>query len=136
MQAPKVSHGAALKQVLQYLLGTTSLGLQFSRATWQELVSYSDSSHNVDINDGKSTTDHMFYLDESLIMLCSQNQEIVALSSCEAEFMAATEAAKQAFWLHELLSEVIGKACEKVTIRVDNKSTNALTKKPCISWSK
>ena len=44
--------------------------------------------------------------------------------------MAATEAAKQAIWLQELLSEVIGKECKKVTIRVDNKSAIALTKNP------
>lgn len=90
-------------------------------------MGYSDSSHNVDVDDGKSTTSHVFYLDESPITWYYQKQEIFALSSCEADFLAATEAAKQAIWLQELLSEVIGKTCEKVTIRVDNKSAIALT---------
>lgn len=40
----------------------------------------------------------------------------MALSSCEAEFMAATEAAKQATWLKELMSEATGEACERVTV--------------------
>lgn len=44
--------------------------------------------------------------------------------------MTATEAAKQAMWLQELLSEVNGEACKKVRIRVDNKSAIALTKNP------
>ena len=44
--------------------------------------------------------------------------------------MAATEAAKQAIWLQELLSEVVGKVCKRVTIRLDNKSAIALTKNP------
>lgn len=57
-------------------------------------MGYSDSLHNVDTDDGKSTTGHMFYLDQSPITWCSQKQEIVALSSCEAEFMAVTEAEK------------------------------------------
>ena len=92
------------------------------------MVGYSDSSHNVDDDDGKSTTGHIFYLDKSPITWCSQKQEIVALSSCEAESMAATEAAKQAIWLQELLSEVVGKHCQKVTIRVDNKSAIVLKK--------
>ena len=70
----------------------------------------------------------MFNLGDSPISWCSTKQEIVALSSCEAEFMAATEAAKQAIWLQELLSEVLGKACERVVIRVDNKSAIALTR--------
>ncbi|KAL0706721.1 hypothetical protein Bca4012_073147 [Brassica carinata] len=42
--------------------------------------------------------------------------------------MAATEAVKQAIWLQELLSEVVGDGCKKVVIRVDNKSAIALTK--------
>ena len=87
MQAPKESHGAALKQVLRYLRGTTTLGLSFPRLSPTkklELMGFSDASHNVDDDDGKSTTGHVFYLDQSPISWCSQKQEIVALSSCEA----------------------------------------------------
>ncbi|KAG7559072.1 Reverse transcriptase RNA-dependent DNA polymerase [Arabidopsis thaliana x Arabidopsis arenosa] len=130
MQEPKESHGTALKQVLRYLKGTLSHGLVFERSNGAGLVGYSDSSHNVDEDDGKSTTGHVFYFNGCPITWCSQKQETVALSSCEAEFMAATEAAKQAIWLQELFAEVIGRECESVTIRVDNKSAIALTKNP------
>lgn len=44
--------------------------------------------------------------------------------------MAETEAAKQAVWLQELLAEIVGKECEKVVVRIDNKSAIALTKNP------
>ncbi|GKG07198.1 hypothetical protein Tco_0330167 [Tanacetum coccineum] len=71
-----------------------------------KLVGYSDSSHNVDIDDGRSTTGHVFYLGTSPITWCSQKQTTVVLSSCEAEFMTAT-AACQAIWLRELLAEVM-----------------------------
>ena len=130
MQEPNESHGAALKQVLRYIRGTVSLCVLFSRSSKLEVVGFSDSSHNVDEDDGKSTTGHVFYLDDSPITWRSQKQEIVALSSCEAEFMAVTEAAKKAIWLQELLGEVVRKACEKVKIMVDNKSVIALTKNP------
>ena len=130
MQNPKESHGSALKQVLRYLRGTTALGLVFSRTKKIELKGFSDSSHSVDADDGRSTTGHVFYLDQSPITWCSQKQEIVALSSCEAEFMAATEAAKQAIWLQDLLGEVVGQTSKKVTIYVDNISAIALTKNP------
>ena len=99
MHEPKESHGAALKQVLRYLRGTSCLGLSYTRSKELELIGYSDASHNVDEDDGRSTTCHVFYLEKNPITWCSQKQEIVALSSCEAEFMAATEAAKQAIWL-------------------------------------
>ncbi|XP_048613163.1 secreted RxLR effector protein 161-like [Brassica napus] len=130
MQEPKESHGVALQQVLRYLRGTTALGLVFTRTKKHELMGFSDSSRNVDNDDGKSTTGHVFYLDQSLISWSSQKHEIVALSSCEAGFMAATEAAKQAIWLQDLLGEVVGKSSKEVTIHVDNKSAIALTKNP------
>ncbi|KAG7556107.1 Integrase catalytic core [Arabidopsis suecica] len=130
MHEPKESHGAALKRVLRYLKGTQSYGLCFVKGSKTELVGFSDSSHNVDEDDGRSTTGHIFYLNNCPITWCSQKQETVALSSCEAEFMAATEAAKQAIWLQELLQEVTEKHCEKVLILIDNKSAIALTRNP------
>jgi len=130
MHEPKESHGAALKQILRYLRGTQSFGLCFKRMNKTELVGFSDSSHNVDEDDGRSTTGHIFYLNDCPITWCSQKQETVALSSCEAEFMAATEAAKQAVWLQELLEEIVGKTCKQVLILIDNKSAIALTKNP------
>lgn len=67
MQEPKTSHGAALKQVLRYLQGTCGLGLRFHRNRGLKLEGYSYNSHNVDDDDGKSTTGHIFYLGESPI---------------------------------------------------------------------
>nr|GEX15469.1 putative zinc finger, CCHC-type [Tanacetum cinerariifolium] len=56
----------------------------------------------------------------------TQKQATVALSSCESEFIAAT----QALWLKRLLSKLTHSEEEKVTIRVDNKSAIALMKNP------
>ena len=84
MQEPKESHGAALKQVLKYIWGTFSLNVLYSSSSKLEVVGFSDSSHNVDEDDGKSTTGHIFYLDDSPITWCSQKQEIAVLSLCEA----------------------------------------------------
>nr|GEZ68139.1 hypothetical protein [Tanacetum cinerariifolium] len=78
----------------------------------------------------KALLDTFFYLGTSPITWCSQKKTIVALSSCEAEFMAATAAACQAIWLRELLVEVTGLERQKVIIRVDNKSGIALSKDP------
>ena len=72
MQEPKDTHRADLKQIFWYLCGTTSFGLRFTRATKQEQVGFSDSFHNVDNADGKSTTGHIFYLGDSPITWCSQ----------------------------------------------------------------
>lgn len=72
----------------------------------------------------------VFYLNESLIAWVSQKQKCVALSSCEAEFMAATAAACQGVWLRNLLGLITDMEHGPVTIYVDNKSAIDLAKNP------
>lgn len=70
MHSPRESHGNALKQVLRYLQGTLGYGLMFKHDGPKRLVGYSDSSHNVDEDDGRSTTGHVFYFGETPITWC------------------------------------------------------------------
>ncbi|GJS33424.1 uncharacterized mitochondrial protein-like protein [Tanacetum coccineum] len=106
MQSPRTSHACAIKKILRYIKGTTSFGIKYKRCDDMRLMGY--SSHNVDIDDVRSTTGHVFYIGTSPITWCSQKQTTVALSSCEAKFMAANAAACQAIWLKEVLAEVTG----------------------------
>ena len=53
---------------------------------------------------------------------------MVALSSCEAEYIASANAACQGIWLSQLLGELLGIQVPKVRLLVDNKSTIALSK--------
>ena len=71
-----------------------------------------------------------FYLNESLITWNSYKEKTVALSSCEAEFMAATAAAMQGLWLRSLLVEITGLPPQIVKLYVDNNSAIALMKNP------
>lgn len=130
MPEPRTLHAAAMKHVLRYLQGTPSYGLVFKKGMNAKLTGYSDASHNVDEDDGRSTTGHVFYFFDSPITWCSQKQETVALSSCEAEFVAGTEAAKQAIWLQDLFGEIVGRQGERVVIYIDNKSAIALSRNP------
>ena len=130
MQRPRKSHGDIMKKIMRYLQGTSAYGLKYKREGTKKLTGYSDSSHNIDQDDGRSTTGHMFYFGTSPITWCSQKQNTVALSSCEAEFMAATEAARQAIWLQDLLSEITGWKVKRVLIKIDSKSAIELTKNP------
>ncbi|CAA7021062.1 unnamed protein product [Microthlaspi erraticum] len=129
MQSPRKSHGDLMKHILRYLKGSYAYGLKYGRGS-KTLTGFSDSSHNIDQDDGRSTTGHMFYFGTSPITWCSQKQDMVSLSSCEAEFMAATEAERQAIWLQELLGEITREEVKQVTIKIDNISAIALTKNP------
>ena len=54
----------------------------------------------------------------------------MALSSCEAEYIASANAACQGIWLSRLLGELLGVQAPKVRLMVDNKSAIALSKNP------
>ena len=55
---------------------------------------------------------------------------MVALSSCEAEYIASANAACQGIWLSRVLGELLGIQAPKVKLLVDNKSAIALSKNP------
>ena len=54
----------------------------------------------------------------------------MALSTAEAEYMAATQATKEALWLKQLLNEIGLTQSQPVLIRSDNQGCIALTKNP------
>ncbi|XP_076886706.1 secreted RxLR effector protein 161-like [Bidens hawaiensis] len=124
------SHFAIIKQILQFIQGTVGWGIRYKQDGSKELIGYIDSSHNIDEDDGRSTTGHVFYYRGAPISWCSQKQCTVALSSCQAEYMAASSVARQAEWLGELLVELTGRKLQKVVLMIDNTSAIALVKNP------
>ena len=72
----------------------------------------------------------VFLLSGSPISWSSKKQTVVALSTCEDEYIAACAAAYQALWLSSLLEELKVFTGETVDLLVDNKSAIYLAKKP------
>lgn len=97
MERPTVMHFKAVKQILRYIKGTMDYGLVYAAGTGAlKITGYTDSDLAGDLDDRRSTGGMAFYINQSLVAWSSQKQKTVALSSCEAEFMAATTAACQA----------------------------------------
>nr|GEW67548.1 ribonuclease H-like domain, reverse transcriptase, RNA-dependent DNA polymerase [Tanacetum cinerariifolium] len=128
MQEPREQHMKAIRQVLCYVKGTKYYGITYKHNGGNKIHGYNDSSYGVNTQEGKGTTGIIFYYGESPISWSTQKQATVALSSRESQFIAATAVATQALWLKRLLSKLTNFEKDKVTIRVDNKSTIALMK--------
>ena len=109
MEAPRSTHWAAVKQILRYLAGTVSYGCRYKKQNNPEtvLTGFSDSDLAGDIDDRKSTSGSVFMLGRNLITWASQKQKVVALSSCEAEYIASANAACHGIWLRRLLGELL-----------------------------
>ena len=131
MEKPPQEHLNAVKRVIRYIKGTADYGLLYKKGELNyELIAYSDSNFVGDIGDRKSTSGHIFFLGGMAISWSSQKQSIVALSSCEAEYIAATEAACQALWMKRLISELKCEEQMKIKLMVDNQSAITLSKNP------
>ena len=82
--------------------------------------------------DRKSTSGYCFLLNKNggAISWKSRKQPTVALSMCEAEYIATSVAIQEAKFLTQLLNEIDVKKVEPVTLFVDNQSTIAFAKDP------
>jgi hypothetical protein len=133
MENPKVSHLAAVKRILRYVRGTTGCGILFPSCDMGKeckLIGFTDASWCSDVDDRRSTAGYMFFINNAPISWCSKKEQVVALSSCEAEYIAASMCATQATWLKTLIEEVTSVDSEAVTIKVDNVSAINLAKNP------
>lgn len=134
MSNPRQSHLMAAKRVLRYLKGTQGYGVLFPHqereGTGLQLVAYSDSDWCGDLLDRRSTMGYVFLICGAPVSWCSKKESVVALSTCEAEYIAACSAACQAVWLSTLLRDLKVAIGETVELQVDNKSAIDLAKNP------
>jgi hypothetical protein len=129
MEKPTVEHLVAVKRILRYVAGTVHLGCHYQKeAKKADLLGYSDSDHGADVDGRRSTSGVLFFLGKSVITWQSQKQKVVALSSCEAEYIAAATASCQGVWLSRLLAEPRGKNADTITLKIDNQSAIQLSK--------
>ncbi|PSR74294.1 hypothetical protein PHLCEN_2v9956 [Hermanssonia centrifuga] len=126
-QNPGPTHWTALKCVFAYLCGTQHYTLTLGGISSPILTGYYDS-------DGMSNPDchpiaaYVFTIGGA-ISWSSKGQDIVCLSTTEAEYIALTHAAKEAIWLHHLLNEVFPKQFKlPITVYSDNQGAIALSK--------
>jgi hypothetical protein len=105
-----VEHQQAIKRILHYIASTLDYDLRYERCPGaSHLIGYCDSDLAGDIDMSKSISGVLFFLSNSPVSWQSLKQRMVALPSCEAEYIAATSTATQALWLAHLLGELLGK---------------------------
>lgn len=119
-------HWEAVKRVFKYLLGTRDLELVYGRKE-NELTGYVDAD-GASQEHRRAISGYVFLVDGGAISWSSKKQELVTLSTAEAEYVAATHAAKEVIWLRRLIGEVFGAIPNPTTLFSDSQSAIALTK--------
>lgn len=126
MANPGKGHWQAVKWIFRYLQGTTDLSLEFGRND-DSLIGYVDADYAGDRDKRRSMTGYIFTMGRCAVSWKATLQSTVALSTTEAEYMAAAEGIKEAIWLNGLVAE-ISSGQKTVVIYCDSQSAIHLTK--------
>ena len=96
------------------------------------MLGYTDADYAGDLDTRRSTTGYVFIMNGGAISWQSKRQPTVAVSTTEAEYMAAAHAVKEALWLRKLLEE-FRLDPGTITIKADNQSAIKIIKNPVTS---
>ena len=111
--------------VLRYLHRHRDLGLRYE-SDQLPLRGLSDS----DWSTHRSTTGYVFTYNSAAISWASKRQDTISLSSCEAEIVAASEAAKEGVYLANFLDELDLALSEPLELGTDNTGARDLSYNP------
>ncbi|GJT73476.1 putative ribonuclease H-like domain-containing protein [Tanacetum coccineum] len=126
---PKVSHLHAVKRIFRYLKHQPKLGLWYPKDSPFHLEAFSDSDYAGDNHDRRSTSGGCQYLGRRLVSWQCKKQTIVAISSTEAEYVAAASCCAQVLWMQNQLLDY-GFNFMNTEIHIDNESTICIVKNP------
>ncbi|GJU12010.1 putative ribonuclease H-like domain-containing protein [Tanacetum coccineum] len=100
---PKFSHLHAMKRIFRYLKGQPKLGLWYPKDSPFVLEAYTDSDYAGASLDRKSTIGGCQFLGRRLISWQCKKQTVVANSTTEAEYVAASNCCGHVLWIQNQL---------------------------------
>ena len=119
MTDPRSVHLIAVKHILRYLKGTVDYGLKYDANQKINLEGYVDSDWAGSDIDRKRT-----------LGCCFSMGSCVALSTFEAEYVAACSAICEAVWLRKLFSDIFDLYLDATCIYCNNQSYVKLSENP------
>ena len=130
---PSLQHWTALKRILRYLAGTKNYSITYSNASTYQLENsnhfygFADASF-ANHEDRKSTSGYVFKASGGAITWKSKKQTTIAFSSTEAEYVALSEAGREACWLRNLFDELGFSQEFPIVIKGDNDGSISMAK--------
>ena len=124
MENPGKVHWEAVKKVLRYVQHTKSYGLLYKRSGSLDIVGFCDSNWGGCLDTRRSTTGYVFMMSGGAVSWCSKRQKSTSQSSCEAEYVAAAQAAMEVAWERAFMEE-LGHSWE-VAIAIGSDSQSAM----------
>lgn len=123
--APTVGDLKTARKIMRYLRGTSEIKLEFAK--WKEtsnkvsVSAYSDADWADNRKDRKSVTGGLVLVDNLPVAWMCRKQNCVALSTLEAEYIAASEVTREMLGIKQLLQEIGQQVQVPMPIWIDNK---------------
>ena len=130
VESYNLSHVKAVRQIISYIHGTPNHGICFAGSNRKPLVGFSDADYAGCQTTRRSTTGNVFMYNGGIIAWCSSRQTCVAMSTTEAEYVAASETAKEAIWIRRILPIFQQGPEAPIVIKCDNQSAIQLVCHP------
>ena len=110
--------------------GTITYGLRYTSSNGVLLLGYADSDWAGNAVEQKSTSGYCFSMGFAMVSWSNRKQGSIAQSIVKAEYIATSDACKEAVWLRKLLSDLFGGKLESTIIHCDNQSCIKLLENP------
>jgi hypothetical protein len=123
---PGLPHWSAAKRVLQYLKGTRTHALTYNASDSTLGLDIFADADGMSLENRKAVSGYAFILNGAAVSWSSKQQEIVSLSTTEAEYIAITYTAKEAIWLRYFMAELFGPITFPFLLYNDNQSAISL----------
>ena len=129
---PGERHWMAVKNILKYLKRTKDMFLVYGGEDELTVRGYSDASFQTDKDDYRSQSGFVFCLNGGAVSWKSSKQSTVADSTMEAEYIALSDAAKEAVWIKKFITElgVVPTIVDPIDIYCDNNGAIAQAREP------
>ena len=124
LENPGMAHWEAVKRIFRYLKGTKEMRLVYGDEE-RDLQGWVDAD-GASQDHRRAISGYVFMVDGGAVSWSSKKQELVTLSTTEAEYVAQTHAAKEAVWLRRLFGELFPVINKPTDLHSDSQSAIAL----------
>ncbi|XP_066926784.1 uncharacterized protein [Clytia hemisphaerica] len=133
LSCPDPGDCAMIKHVFQYVKKTVDRKLTFRKSSTPLRVhAFSDADWATSVEDRRSVTGYSISLNPEgpAVSWKSKKQSSVALSTCEAEYMAISITCQETIYLNRLINELLQSKTQPIIVKNDNQGALALVKNP------